>query len=101
MKPTVRLVGEDGNAFSILARCKRAATSAGWTEEQWREFHTKACSGSDDQLLATVLEFFDEEAEDNDDDEDNVVGDYEECEYCGCDHREDEACSLTYNDGKD
>ena len=101
MKPTVRLVGEDGNAFSILGRCKKASRAAGWTKEQWEEFEKKAMDGDYDHLISTVMEYFAEEGEGESGEDDNVVGDYEECEYCGCDHREDEACSLTYNDGKD
>lgn len=42
-----RLSGPEGNAFCILGRCQKAASHAGWTEEQFTEFNTKATSGDD------------------------------------------------------
>jgi hypothetical protein len=33
-KPTVKLVGENGNAFAILGACKTAAKKAGWPKEK-------------------------------------------------------------------
>jgi len=52
-KPTVKLVGQDGNAFYILGACRQAAVKAGWSKEQicgfeaaarayWR-LHAAAC----------------------------------------------------------
>jgi hypothetical protein len=58
-KPKVKLVGEDGNAFAILGRCRLAAKKAGWTEEQIKEFTTEAMSGDYDNLLQTVMKQFD------------------------------------------
>ncbi len=58
-KPSVKLIGEDGNAFSILGNCRRAALKAGWTEEQWAEFRKEALAEDYDHLLATVQEHFD------------------------------------------
>ena len=58
-KPKVRLVGEDGNAFAILGRCKRAADKAGWPQDRWESFQKKATSGDYDNLLRTVMEQFD------------------------------------------
>lgn len=58
-KPHVKLVGEDGNAFAILGRCKREARRAGWTDEQWQAFSAEARSGNYDHLLVTVMEWFD------------------------------------------
>jgi hypothetical protein len=69
-RPKVKLIGEDGNAFSILARCHEAATKAGWTEEQWKEFRKEATSGDYDKLLCTVMDYFDEEYPEDDEDED-------------------------------
>ena len=71
MKPKklakVRLVGEDGNAFAILGRCVRAGRRAGYTEKQLEEFRTEATSGDYDHLLATCMEWFDEEGSDEED----------------------------------
>lgn len=33
-KPMVKLVGADGNAFAILARCKKVCRNEGWTDEE-------------------------------------------------------------------
>jgi hypothetical protein len=65
-KPRVRLVGEDGNAFFILGRCRRVARAAGWDEEQLDVFMNKAMDGDYDHLLRTVAEHF--EIADNEDD---------------------------------
>jgi hypothetical protein len=67
-KPKVQLVGMDGNAYSILGRCHGAAMKFGWSKEQWNEFSAKAKSGNYDNLLRTVVEWFDT---DNEDDEEN------------------------------
>lgn len=55
-KPKLQLVGEDGNAFSILARWRRAARGAGWTSEAIEEVLAKATSGDYNHLLATIME---------------------------------------------
>ena len=60
-KPVLNLVGNDGNAFAILANAKRAALKAGWTSEQISEFMTKAKEGDYDNLLCTCMEYFDAE----------------------------------------
>lgn len=58
-KPKVTLIGEDGNAFSILGRCRKAAKGAGWTKEKIDSFLSKAQSGDYDNLLKVVLDHFD------------------------------------------
>ena len=58
-KPRVKLVGEDGNAFAILARCRRAARKAGWTQEKIKEFMDAATSSNYEFLLRTCTEHFD------------------------------------------
>ena len=59
--PRVKLIGRDGNAFAVLAACKKAATNAGWTDEQWAAFQAEATSGDYNHLLATVIRNFDVE----------------------------------------
>ncbi len=60
LKPPVRLIGQDGNAFMILGLCRRAALQGGgWTEDQWRAFREEATSGDYAHLLATVTDHFD------------------------------------------
>lgn len=53
----VRLVGEDGNAFAILGRVRRAMQDAGVSKEVMQEFRREATSGDYTHLLATVMEF--------------------------------------------
>lgn len=57
-KPQVKLIDNDGNAFLILGRCQRAARKAGWTPAEIAEFMAKAKSGDFDNLLCTVMEYF-------------------------------------------
>lgn len=89
MKPTkkarVKLVGEDGNAFAILGRCLAAGRRAGYTAEQLKEFQDEATSGDYDHLLATCMEWFDEEGSFDEEDEEPIV-----CTQCGAELTEDE-----------
>lgn len=57
-KPKLKLVGEDGNAFSILGRARSAARKAGWSKEEIDAFTEKATSGDYNNVLATCMEFF-------------------------------------------
>jgi hypothetical protein len=57
-RPQVQLVGLDGNAFSILGRCRRATRKI-WNEAQWRKFHDEATADDYDHLLCTVADYFD------------------------------------------
>ncbi len=58
-KPKLTLVGEDGNAFAILGRARRAAKAAGWTPEQIQAYTEAATSGDYHHLLAVTQEQFD------------------------------------------
>ena len=60
-RPTVKLVGADGNAFAILGRGIRAAKAAGWSHEELEEFKTDAMAGDYAHLLHAVIDRFDEE----------------------------------------
>lgn len=51
---TVKLVGEDGNAFSIIARVRKAMRSKNIPEEKIADFVSEATSGDYNKLLATV-----------------------------------------------
>ena len=53
-RPTVKLIGEDGNAFSILARVRRALRRSGYSEAKVEEFTEEATSSDYNHLLATV-----------------------------------------------
>ena len=69
-KPKIRLVGEDGNAFSILGRASRSLRQAGATPAQIEEFMTEAKSGDYDHLLTTVMTWFDHDSDEEDEEED-------------------------------
>ena len=58
-KPTVELLGKDGNAYAVLGRCKQAAKKAGWSEEEIKEFVSEAMKGDYNYLLATCMDHFD------------------------------------------
>jgi len=67
----IPLVGQDGNAFSILARVKRIMRKNSLPDSEWQAFHAEATSGNYDNLLRTVMKWFsvDEQPDDDDDDE--------------------------------
>jgi hypothetical protein len=53
----IPLVGEDGNAFSILGRVSRIMKRNG-IHDKWDEFHAEATSGDYNNLLMTVMRWF-------------------------------------------
>lgn len=59
VRPPLKMVGEDGNAWAILGRARVAARSAGWTDAQWEAVNDDAMSGDYDHLLRTMMENFD------------------------------------------
>jgi hypothetical protein len=56
---TVKLVGEDGNVFSILGRCRSAMRCADLPQAEIDAFMAEATSGNYDQLLQTCMRWFD------------------------------------------
>ena len=56
---TVDLTQVDGNAFSILGACRRAARSGGVPSAQIEQFVEEAMSGEYDHLLQTCFRWFD------------------------------------------
>jgi hypothetical protein len=52
---SVKLVGEDGNAFAILGRVGWAMRKAQVPDAQIQAFKAEAMSGDYDHLLATVM----------------------------------------------
>ena len=59
-RPTVKLVGEDGNAFSIMGRVRKALIRAGMHDEA-EAFMAEATSGDYDHLLGVVQRYVDVE----------------------------------------
>jgi hypothetical protein len=56
-KPPVKLTGRDGNAFSILAACQKAARKANMPN--WDEIRKEMMAGDYDHLLCTACKYFD------------------------------------------
>lgn len=57
VKPDVKLLGEDGNAFFILARVQVKLERAGYTDEEVREYEKQATSGDYANLLKVTAEW--------------------------------------------
>lgn len=58
-RPTIKLVGTNGNAFAVLGKCRAAAFRAGWTDRQRKAFTRLATAGDYDHLLGTAMQYFD------------------------------------------
>jgi hypothetical protein len=56
-KPTVKLVGEDGNAFSVMGLVKKALKHAGADKEYIDKYLYAATSGDYDHLLVVSMEY--------------------------------------------
>lgn len=54
----VRLTGTDGNAFSVLGRCQRAAEDADVPKPEIDAFLSEAMSGDYQHLLRTCGRYF-------------------------------------------
>ena len=57
--PTVKLTGQDGNAFSILGHVKSALIRSGADSEYVDKFITEATSVDYNHLLAVSMEYAD------------------------------------------
>ncbi len=53
---TVKLVGQDGNAFAVLGATIKAMKRAGVSQSDIDAFRTEATSGDYDHLLGTVMQ---------------------------------------------
>jgi hypothetical protein len=53
---TVKLVGEDGNAFAILGKVSKALRNNGHADLA-KEFQKEAMSGDYDHLLCTAMDY--------------------------------------------
>ncbi len=58
-KPTVKLIGQDGNAFSIMGRVKQALRRAGFDQEYIDQYLSEATSGDYDHLLVVSMKYVD------------------------------------------
>ncbi len=57
-KPTVQLLGHDGNAIAIIVQCNRAWRKAGLDNGQWKLIMADMMSGSYDHLLQVAVTYF-------------------------------------------
>ena len=60
-KPTVKLIGRDGNAFSIMGRVKKALMRTGADKEYIDQYLSEATSGDYDHLLFVSMKYVDVE----------------------------------------
>lgn len=77
----VKLVGEDGNAFSIIGRTVKALRQGGVSAEEIKAYQAEATSGDYNNLLSTTMKWvscdahgededgFEDEDEEGEDDE--------------------------------
>jgi hypothetical protein len=57
-KPEVELSTVDGNAFSIISACRKAARRAGWDDDEITKVTDEMKSGNYDHLLQTAMRYF-------------------------------------------
>ena len=55
MKPTLKILGEDGNAFYILGKASRVAKE---NNMDWKAIRIDATTGDYDHLLQTMMKYF-------------------------------------------
>jgi len=60
-KPTVKLIGEDGNAFAVMGSVKNALRRAGSDQEYIDKYLSEATSGDYHHLLAVSMGYVDVE----------------------------------------
>lgn len=78
-KPDCELVGQDGNAFAIMARVKQALRRAGVPTSVQAEYTKRATSGDYSNLLAVSMEYVNETGMSKAEEEDEEAT----CEECG------------------
>ena len=60
-KPTVKLTGQDGNAFFIMGRVKKALLNAEADKEYIDQYLGEATSGNYNHLLSVSMQYVDVE----------------------------------------
>lgn len=56
-KPTIKLIGTDGNAFAILGKVRKVLEDNGYSEDQLEEFVLQATSGDYSNLLGVCCQW--------------------------------------------
>jgi hypothetical protein len=57
-KPVVNLSSENGNAYNLIAQCRKAARMAKWTPEHIEAVTEEMKAGDYDHLLQTAMKHF-------------------------------------------
>jgi hypothetical protein len=57
VKPVVQLTGEDGNAFGVMGRVKRALARQGADQEYINKYLQESMGGDYDGLLQTAMKY--------------------------------------------
>ena len=57
-KPTLKILGQDGNAFAILGKAQRVARQ---NNMDWESIKKEATAGDYDNLLQTMMKHFEVE----------------------------------------
>lgn len=68
-KVTLRLVGLDGNAFSLMGAFQQAARRQGWTKDEIQAVLDECMKDDYDHLLATLANNTTDPEEDEDEDQ--------------------------------
>lgn len=58
MKPKLKILGNDGNAFAILGAASRVARQ---NDMDWQKIKAEAITGDYDHLLQTMMKYFEVE----------------------------------------
>ena len=56
-KPTVKLIGEDGNAFAVIGKTKKALRKAGASKDVIDCYTTEAMGGDYANVLVTTMKY--------------------------------------------
>ena len=56
-KPTVKLLGEDGNAFAIMGTVAKALKKAGASQEHIEKYYEESSSGDYDNLIRVAMKY--------------------------------------------
>jgi hypothetical protein len=56
-RPTVQLIGEDGTAYGIMGRVRRALAHAGADNEYTNKYIQESMLGTYEQLIPTALKY--------------------------------------------
>ena len=68
-KINLKLVGLDGNAFSIMGAFQRQARKEDWDKQEIDAVLNEARSGDYDHLLSTIMDHCEDPSEEYDDDD--------------------------------